>query len=485
MERTPFAYVPPARRRLRGGTRALALSLLLVLPARFAGARGGPGPGQPVWPQPGQTDEALFEKAQRIQSRMWWHLSPEGLLVERHRIPATPETLDHDVLASSDAAIWTGCYVASQVCRWSVTRDPDAMTELEHLAHGLEALSTVTGVPGRIARNVGRPYRGRPEWRAIASPTGDGRWFRPDVSRDQLAGLTLGWTWIGRYLPEAPDLQALAARQLAQIARRLWADGMWLRDYQGKPTDHGELRPTLRFPPGVKNGVEAAIGLATILAAAELNPDAQDLRSMVVQMDRDEWDDALDHQFTFFSNQLTSSNVNMTALALLVLARCPHPNANYRARRGLDKLRAATVGWWNAGVDACVLLGGVQNDRDQTIGDIRAALHAMPEEEALPLHVEMVHKNEIVPIAYRTRYSSWAWKEDIESGNLADPNGPSVPHMTVTRADWLFAYWLARAAAVLAPRTGPGADPTAHPVAMDLPPWLREAAAPPDANAGR
>ena len=133
--------------RFLGSTKlTIALCLLLGAPAPDAqAAKGGPGPGKPIWPKKGQLDKHLWTKAMSIQSRMWHHLSPEGVLVVRHRRGASAADLSHDALDMADAAVWTGCYAAAQVCRWRVTRDPDALAQVRHLAKGMAALSTVTG----------------------------------------------------------------------------------------------------------------------------------------------------------------------------------------------------------------------------------------------------------------------------------------------------------------------------------------------------
>lgn len=162
----------------------------------------------------------------------------------------------------------------------------------------------------------------------------------------------------------------------------------------------------------------------------------------------------------------------MTALSLLVLARGKHPNAVVRARLGMRALRNATRGWWNAGICSCWLLGGIGAEQTAILGEIRATLHAMPEQE-VPLHpVQTWVEESIVPIQFRARVSGWAWKEDPRRRFVPIQGAREHPRKTNTRADFLFAYWLARAAGMLAPKVGPGANPTAHACAVELPPWM-------------
>ncbi len=457
------------RQPLRQGLWIVALAIAL----HPLEARGGSGPGKNIWPARGQLDVSLYEKAMRIQSRMWWHLSPEGLLVETHRRGATREQLSHDAAKLGDAAIWTGCYAAAQACRWHVTRDPDAMAQLRVLAKGLRNLSDVTGVRGRIVRSLGRPIAGeRRHPEAIPSRAMRGVIFRPDVSRDQLAGITIGWYFIWKYADTAPDLKALASESMAHIARRLAMDDFWLRDWKGGKTKHGELTAKVPLLPVGKNGSWASIGLAAVLAAAEMNYPAPDLLNLANRLDRENWDEAISSQNTFFASLITNSNVNMTALSLLVIAKGKHPNAVHRARMGMGALRNATRGWWNAGICACWLLGGLGQDRTAILGEIRATLHAMPEDE-IPIHpVQRWEDGKIVPIQLRTRVSGWAWKEDPRRAYVPLEGAKEHPRLTHTRADWLFGYWLARAAGALRPKAGPGADPTAHHCPMHYPPWM-------------
>lgn len=456
---------------------ALLLPFLLALAAPSADAKDGPGPGKPIRARPALTDAHLFAKAERIQGRMWWHLSPEGLLVERHRPGADAAQLDHAVLSTADAAIWTGCYAASQVMRWRVTGDPDALDQVRTLARGLAALSDAAGKRGRLLRSVGRVLPGhRPPPKTLPSPRRDGRYIRSDVSRDQLAGVTLGWFWIGRYMEGHPDLQAMAALYLGDIAKRLALDDMWLRDVFGRKTEHGELRKNLSFMPVMKNGVHAAIALATVLGAATLNPGDETLRNLARGMLGDGWPAALDDQHTFVPSAITSSNVFMTVISLLVIARVEHEDARQQAGRALGKLRRATVGWWNAGLCACFLVAGM--DHPDVVAEVRATLDAMPEDPTPPVGTQILNEDEIVPIRFRTRITGWAWKEDVKRRHAAPVDAPPNPNVTFTRADWLFAYWMARGAGKLRPEGGPGAVEGAVRIGLDLPPWRRPAPQP-------
>lgn len=461
--------------------RRLLLPLLLLLcfsagtePA--SAADGGPGPGKPIWPKPGQLDKHLWTKAMSIQSRMWHHISPEGLLIVRHTRGADAAQLSHEALDMADAAVWTGCYAAAQVCRWHVTRDPDALAQVRRLAEGMTALSTVTGVKGAFARNVGRPKSFPPGEKSIPSPTKNGQWMRDDTSRDQLVGMTLGWYFIGRYM-EDPQLKALAAQQLGNISRKLHADGMWMRNHKGGRTKHGELRPDVQFLPMVRNGTLASIGLATAVGAAQLNPTDAHLQAVVADLSKKGYARAVANQFTFFRGRVTSPNVNMVAMSLLVLALSPHSKTRLGiwVSQGMHAVRQATVGWWNAGFCACFLLSGVMpRQRGQLLGEIRATLHGLPDREQPRKLVRQYRGREVAPI-WQRQPSSWYWTNDVAWFHIWKPSDKLSSFQMWTGADWLFAYWLTRMARELIPKVGPGREPEKHPCAMDYPPWMKTA----------
>jgi hypothetical protein len=455
---------------MRRATLLLLLPLLAASPARPAAARqGGMGPGAPIFPRPGQLDYHLYDKAVRIQRRMWRHLSPEGVLVHAHRRGADGPALSHDATLHPDVAIWTGCYAAAQACRWQVTRDPDALEQCRALARGLALLSEATGTPGALARNVGRPIPGEPVGERLeASPSHPGLWFRGDPSRDQLSGFTLGWALLYAYVDD-PEVRALAKRVLPAVARRLHDDDMWLRDPRGHRTEYGETRKDIEFLPFSRNGALAAIGLAPILVAAAIAPESG-LSDVEGRMKRAGWHDALSAQNTFLPDLVNASNVNMVNLSLLAITVYDDGYAEQRARWGLDELRAATVGWWNAGFCACQLLAGVFKDRPRVVAELRRTLHDMTEDDDPPGQESLHDLGRITTVAERG-VQGWTWADSVRRRRTYVPWAPGAVPVQYTRADYLFAYWLARAAGELRPRVGPGADPLASRIAPDRPPW--------------
>ena len=426
-----------------------------LAPVRDAEARGA-GPGRVLRPKPERTDAELYDKAMRIQARMWQHISPEGLLVYRHRPGATPDELSHDALTLADAAIWTGCYAASQACRWSVTRDPDALAQVRVLASGLALLSDVTDVPGRLCRTVGRklPNEALPSECRLSTQIG-GLYFRDDVSRDQLAGICLGWAAIHRYV-EDEALRKLAGDQSVAIAQRLYADDMWLRTASGSKTEHGELSEDVEGIPFLENGPFAAIGLAPFVVGDGAT-DSGVLRGTLDRLIKRGWRDALDSQHTSFRHWMSASNVQMVHIALTAIRlKSRSRTMRKQALDGLAELRPATRGWWNGGILACQLIAGPGSPRRAVADELRVVLHVMSEDEQPPLGEQSREIGRIATVAERG-ISSWSWKARLERARWAPPGAGKDPTVTFTRADWLFAYWLARAAGDLRPLSGPGA----------------------------
>ena len=431
-----------------------------------------PGPGRRLRPKASNTDAMLFAKAMRVQSRMWAHISPEGLLVYEHTQGATPDRLSHDVLSVSDAAMWTGCYAGAQACRWHVTRDPDALNQVRIFLSGLFRMAHVTGTPGRLCRSFGRVHAGLPTPPNLRAAAGvPGQVFQDDISRDQLAGVVLGLSLMLRFVPE-PDVQAGARNVLAVIATQLDRDGMWLRTSTGAKAKYGELRADVEYLPMVKNGALAAIGYAPFAVMAAQGHAHLSARKR--RYDELGWRRALPEQHTWLSSQMSMSNVNMLHVALVPTVLFGDAGARRNALAGLRALRKRTRGWWNGGYAAMQLLAGNHAAQGEALDELRTVLHMMTEEEIPAADVPLRRPGRIATIRERG-VVDWAWKIHVDGVRIPRPDSPPHPTLTYTRADWLFAYWLARAAGHLRPSSGPGAQAVPPPCPVTPPAWLQTA----------
>ena len=436
---------PPTRPRVLG----LSVCVTLVL----AGSGSRASRAEPDLPRPSDPrDRLLLERALRIgRSVSARHTTPEGLLSYIHRRDATPEQLSADALTKADVGIWTGCYAASLACRYAVTKDPAALAEARRIAAGLDLLSGgATGVEGCICRSVGRPIPGEGLGTgSVTSPLGGAYHFRCDPSRDTLSGIVVGWALLARYVDD-PEVQGTARRNLLAIARRLWQGGMSVRDANGRVTKYGKLEPKVAL--GLfENGEHASIGLAAIVEGAKWN-DAQDLWDAWKRLDKKGWVDALDAQWTFLGDTVSSaSDRNMIHLALLCLALDAQGKPQRYAMAALRDLRRSTRGWQNGAYLACALLAGQQVGRAETVEELRATLLGMPADEVPRVGTSKVERDRPVPIERRPN-GEWLWKSSSFYEEVGRETSAPDPSRTFTRADYLFAYWLARAAGELDPR---------------------------------
>jgi hypothetical protein len=429
----------PVRAAASAVLRGLVGALLFLGPSQPAQADDGPAPDP--------RDRLLAARAARVdRNTAARHITPEGLLAYVHRMGATPAELSEDTAREWDTGIWTGAYAAAMACRWHVTRSPEALLLCQRLAAGLDLLSRATGVEGCLSRSVGRlPPGAEPGSGVVASPLGGNLHYRNDPSRDTLAGMTLGWWFLHKYVDD-PEVRAYAARNLGAIARRLWAGKMQVRDPDGRITKYGalEAKTALVF----QNGPYASIGLAAILAGKALSP-CPELDVAWAKLREDGWPSAIDAQYTWLGGRITSAtNMNMVHMALLVLATVGEPRVRENTERALRAFRDKSRGWQNGGYLAMELLSGTAPDRGDMVEELRQTLIDMPPGEQA-LNDGQRDGGVIVPIWMRPN-DTWQWKIDSSQVPVT-PMASVDPKRTFTRADWAFAYWLARAAGELDP----------------------------------
>lgn len=432
----PVNPAAPAVPILLGGL----VALLLFVP-------GAPASADPLRRPPDPRDDLLAARAVRVGDNVVRrHLTPEGILAYIHRRDATPAQLSHDAIDQADTGIWTGCYAASVACRYHVLRDAESLALARRVAAGLALLGTVTGVEGAFARSAGHALPGEPLGKkCVPSPLGGGLHYRRDPSRDTLSGLVLGWTCLALYVDDV-EVRATASSHLAAIARRLHRGGMKVRDVDGKVTTHGDIDA---FVGPFQNGSHAAIGAAAILAGATFSGDPE-LWEAWRGLCRRGWDDAIATQHTWIGGRVThASNLNMAHQGLVVVALLDRGKARRNARAALREFRRVTRGWSNGGYLAMGLLGEAL-DPDDAVPELRRALLDQPAQEIPWKGTWNVERKRVVPFASRP-VNVWAWKQDPDREEVGREVAVLDPTRTFTRADFLFAYWLARAAGAFAP----------------------------------
>jgi hypothetical protein len=255
--------------------RAFLVSAALVTGCRPAlsipRGRRDLGPDPPPRPRDGR----LRRKAEQFESAMEHHLTPEGLVLTERLIDPDPE----DPLNAQDAAIWTGCYVAAEACRWLVTRDSGARARLDRSLRG-HTSPDATGVPGVLARMVKRtpaPVPGeKPAWRQGVDGMAAYRWMG-DVSVDQYAGVFFGYAAAHEAVEDAAARTAIADR-VGRLVDRLIDHGWRIVDADGRPTKHSDLSA------GSCRALNALLALAFAKVAARHRRAARERRLLAAEV---------------------------------------------------------------------------------------------------------------------------------------------------------------------------------------------------------
>jgi cytochrome d ubiquinol oxidase subunit I len=130
--------------------------------------------------------------------------------------------------------------------------------------------------------------------------------------------------------------------------------------------------------------------------------------------------------------------------------------AEYEAKHGPgDYVPPVKWTYWNframagAGM-AMLLLAGCDYDREDVVEELRGALLGMTALEVPWRGTTVVEGRAVVPIGRRP-VNVWSWKQEARVEEIGLASAVPDPERTFTRADFLFAYWLARAAGALAP----------------------------------
>ncbi|HVY69137.1 MAG TPA: hypothetical protein VHH73_04380, partial [Verrucomicrobiae bacterium] len=126
----------------------------------------------------------LEEKArafeERIEQRHVRHGFVADSWLQKSGDLASNHTIDND-----NDGLWTAMYLAAEVYRYAVTKDPDARAKAGRSLHALMRLEEITGIPGFPARSFVSGDRPKPqygEWHA----TTDGKWWwKGDTSSDE------------------------------------------------------------------------------------------------------------------------------------------------------------------------------------------------------------------------------------------------------------------------------------------------------------
>jgi len=194
-------------------------------------------------PRPQRPDVAspLLDKAMALERR----------IEERHLLEGQIMTvvdyrydLDHPQNYWQEDADWlTGLYTGAESLRFAATGDVDARTRARRSFEALCMLSTVSGVPGVVARSFRRSFAGgglgsgRKRWRKVE---GQDLWWGTDISRDQLSGHFFGLAAYYDLVADESE-RKLIRRLVSDIAGSLLDHRMQAVDWDGGYTIHGNF----------------------------------------------------------------------------------------------------------------------------------------------------------------------------------------------------------------------------------------------------
>ncbi|MBI1848761.1 MAG: hypothetical protein HYR85_00300 [Planctomycetes bacterium] len=397
----------------------------------------------------------LAEKADLFERELWErHVAPEGVVLYSIRLRERSERPRH-YGNLADAAYWTGCALAAEALRWSVTGDRDALDCAARLVDGLALLQRVTGVPGLLARTIDpepdeAAIRGDQGVWSRAAPPYDRYWVKGDVSKDQYCGVAFGYATAYDLLP-AGDTRDAIRRDLGEIAHFLDRNDLVIRDAHGKATTYAGLEAWIGPVP---LGPNALIALAIFSSAAHATGDAA-IESRHLRLVRERYPEACAHAKFEAFGKTNHSNDMMSFLSYYTVLRLEtEPEVRAPIERGIDGIWEAVSGEHNALFASihCAL----RREEPDTLADIRETLRLFPETKRVlpvdnrgradvPLSAWTNRKGKpksavALPINQRPM-SSMYWKSDpYELDGDLDAEGDQE----YAGVDYLLAYWMAR-----------------------------------------
>ena len=160
-------------------------------------------------------------------------------------------------LADSDNdGLWTSMYLASQVYRYTVTKEQEALLNCTESLEAMERLYTINGVKGFPSRSFERSGHiaqlSDPErWQHSKNPEWD---WKATTSSDEAIGHIFVFGVMAELLTDQPGLQRRAVVLIDSLMQHILDNDLYLVDYDGKPTAWG------RWNPDYVNALPAMVG---------------------------------------------------------------------------------------------------------------------------------------------------------------------------------------------------------------------------------
>jgi hypothetical protein len=192
---------------------------------------------------------AIFQKDLESRPRRFGYVTVLQLKSEGLLEGAEQEISDND-------GLWTALYIASQSCRYAVTKDNAARAQAWRSMQALLRLESITGISGFPARaicNENEPaFRRRgldkdDEWHP--SPVEKRWWWKGETSSDEIAGHYFGW-FLFYQLAADEEQKRLVRATVKRVTDHLLDHNYRLVDLDGRPTTWGYWGPdTLNDDP--------------------------------------------------------------------------------------------------------------------------------------------------------------------------------------------------------------------------------------------
>ncbi len=155
---------------------------------------------------------------------------------------------------SDNDGLWTSMYLAGEIFRYKVTKDPEALQNCRESLDGMERLFTINPVAGFPSRSFERrgyidKLSDPDRWQHAPNTEWD---WKATTSSDEVIGHIFAYGAMAELLDD-PDLKKRAIALIDTVMGHIVANDMYLIDYNGKPTLWGKWNPAYvnNFPTDV------------------------------------------------------------------------------------------------------------------------------------------------------------------------------------------------------------------------------------------
>lgn len=198
--------------------------------------------------------------------------------------------------------LWTSMYLVSQLFRYKVTGDRDALENAYESFEALERLHTVTGIQGLFSRSIERDYKTEsrtkaPNWemKEYLSGSPEAMWlnaadfpnwtWRSAVSSDQTVGQMFALTWFLELVDEQ-DWKNRALTCLDNMMSYIVENDLYIIDVDGKPTLWGKWNPDYvnAFPINVGDRRLNSSNITAFLQAAYRHTGKEKFKEKVLEL---------------------------------------------------------------------------------------------------------------------------------------------------------------------------------------------------------